>query len=69
MYWNSIAITDIDFTIRLTLTWDVLKFGTSQTPLPIFLMININMRCIEIILLAFCAIISTRLTLTWDVLK
>ena len=71
MYWNMTAEDFLkDPECGLTLTWDVLKLGTSQIPLPMLLrltltwdvlkywnwrlfkkggMININMRCIEML--------------------
>ena len=54
--------------IWLTLTWDVLKYdcrGFFKGPR----VININMRCIEIILHDSLLFLRIRLTLTWDVLK
>ena len=48
MYWNKVVcLWQVDF-VRLTLTWDVLKYAdidpSKMTP-----RININMRCIEIV--------------------
>ena len=53
---------------RLTLTWDVLKY-TCRISTERCYMININMRCIEILFDIRLATLMLRLTLTWDVLK
>ena len=53
---------------RLTLTWDVLKC-VIETLLSILLMININMRCIEMLYDWVQDEQMMWLTLTWDVLK
>ena len=48
MYWNPIENYDrYEDISRLTLTWDVLKCD-NRIKKDILIMININMRCIEI---------------------
>ena len=48
MYWNFSGVQYMEHQKRLTLTWDVLKYAdidpSKMTP-----RININMRCIEIV--------------------
>ena len=63
-YWNHYT-EDCD---RLTLTWDVLKCLSAAKMMKL-LMININMRCIEMQKKAKSNLMWLRLTLTWDVLK
>ena len=64
-WWYSSSYISVE---RLTLTWDVLKyFSVADTE--IGAMININMRCIEIIVKMALYMCKDRLTLTWDVLK
>ena len=49
MYWNMVDVLFLASVKRLTLTWDVLKYyieEPSEEPSEI----NINMRCIEMIL-------------------
>ena len=53
---------------RLTLTWDVLKSFSCLLCMLVNL-ININMRCIEILTTLIYSIRLLWLTLTWDVLK
>ena len=70
MYWNEVKeITIYDNKLRLTLTWDVLKFEPYDKNGAYFTLININMRCIEIQFLAMLFPSHQWLTLTWDVLK
>ena len=91
MYWNDTAVTETAERMRLTLTWDVLKWdllNCSRSALArltltwdvlkwyenrikhcCLLRININMRCIEILISLISINKTTRLTLTWDVLK
>ena len=62
------SASDFSF-IRLTLTWDVLKFAVICNSSDNRIWININMRCIEMHRMRVLYLNDMRLTLTWDVLK
>ena len=47
MYWNALKKPQTLLPSRLTLTWDVLKYIFKDKD-EVGMMININMRCIEI---------------------
>ena len=68
MYWNESTTNDYELFTRLTLTWDVLKWGHLSIDTACDL-ININMRCIEIHIDLSLKKRGFWLTLTWDVLK
>ena len=47
MYWNDLEKEVKNLVAGLTLTWDVLKFWQCEVLINV-MVININMRCIEI---------------------
>ena len=68
MYWNQAIYSSAPQEYRLTLTWDVLKCRALHSQ-RVKILININMRCIEIEKIFELCSHSFGLTLTWDVLK
>ena len=68
MYWNLREEKTEKQQLRLTLTWDVLKYVIDYFN-RIINKININMRCIEISIYKDIVSNTKGLTLTWEVLK
>ena len=69
MYWNIQLDNVLATALRLTLTWDVLKCAIEMLLSILLILININMRCIEITSSTVFEDGFAGLTLTWDVLK
>ncbi len=69
MYWNKVYSFHSLTLTRLIETWDVLKWDWCSRVFQSDLLINRNMRCIEIIPRAKHIMATAWLIETWDVLK